>query len=360
MHKEDEGTPRLICEKQQRMALVSLNYPEKRNAIGSEMRAKLLANYRIWVENPDVYVILIVSEHPEFFSAGADLLEIYQASQSSYEEALAIFRDEYACIWEIECMTKPVISMINGKVMGGGIGISQFGTHIIAGENYSWSMPEVKIGLFPDVGVCQLLAAMPGALGLYLGLTGRAVNRDDARYLGLIEHSIDSTHFEHIKQQLRDAQPVDPLLDNLNQPAGESELQRMEPVITEIFSKATVEEIIQALKDITGEHSDWAMMTLAELKAASPTSLKVTMKAISRAHHKLLEEVLVQDFTLAAHFLKAHDFTAAIKSRMIEKNAPIWQPLEIEEVNEAAVNSYFSTIVQETLDLPPRELGIDK
>ena len=360
MHKEDEGTPRLTCEKQQRLALVSLNYPEKRNAIGSEMRAKLLANYRAWVEDPDVYVILNVSNHPDFFSAGADLLEIYQASQNSYEEALAIFREEYACVWEIECMTKPVLSMINGKVMGGGIGISQFGTHIIAGENYSWSMPEAKIGLFPDVGVCHLLAAMPGALGLYLGLTGRAVNRDDARYLGLIEHSIDSKHFEHIKEQLRDAQPVDPLLDNLNQPAGESELEAMEPVITEIFSKPTVEEIIQSLNALTGEHSAWASSVVEDLAAASPTSLKVTMEAISRAKNKPLEEVLLQDYTLAAHFLKAHDFTAAIRARMIEKTKPAWQPSELKEVNLGDVNGYFSTLVEEKLLLPPRELGIDK
>lgn len=360
MHKEVIETERVTCEKQERMALITLNYPEKRNALGLKMRMKMMQHIHEWVENPDVYAIVIESNHPEFFSAGADILEVLDVKERSNEQALDLFIEEYETIWAIDCLPRPFISLMNGKVMGGGIGISHHGTHTVAGENYSWSMPEVKIGLFPDVGITRKLANMPGAIGIYLGLTGREINRDDARYLDLIEFCIDAAEFETIKQKLREAIPIDPVLDELNQPAGKSELEEKEAFITSIFSKSTVEEIIAALDKVEGENKAWADETLALLNAASPTSLKLTLEAIKRMKGRPLEVALAQDLTLASHCLVNHDFPHAIKARMVEKKTPEWQPDNLAAVSEAAVNAYFTPNTDKRLNLPPRELGVDK
>ncbi|GJM02753.1 MAG: 3-hydroxyisobutyryl-CoA hydrolase [Rhodomicrobium sp.] len=360
MHKEVVDTHRVTCEKQERLAVVTLNYPEKRNAIGKAMRDKILHHYREWVDNPDVYTILVESNHPEFFSAGADIIEILEARERSLRDSIQLLGGEYETIWTIDCMTKPVISLINGKVMGGGVGITQHGTHIVAGENYAWSMPEVKIGLFPDVGITRLLANMPGAIGMYLGLTGQAINRDDARYLDLIEHSIDSDQFENIKQQLREAIPVDRLLDDLTQKPGNSQLEELEPLITKTFSQPTVEAIITALEEIRGEHQPWAEAALEDMKAASPTSLKLTKLAIERMKGLPLEAALAQDFTLVGHCLKNHDFPHAINARMREKTTPTWQPDNLAAVSMDEIDEYFTPVVEDVLNLPPRELGVDK
>lgn len=360
IHNQDAPTPELTCEKQDRLAIVTLDNPAKRNALSHAMRHKLITQYREWVDNADIYAIIIESSQPSFFCAGSDIVEIYEAHQRAPEEAVALLKNEYETIWAIDCYTKPVVSMINGRVMGGGVGLSQHGTHIIAGENFSWSMPECKIGLFPDVGITRLLANMPGAIGIYLGLTGRAINRDDASYLGLIEHRIDAAQFEPIKTALREAEPIDTLLDNLNQPAGESKLAAMEPVISRVFSNGTVEAIIKALEEVAPEHEQWASGVLEDLGAASPTSLKVTLEAILRAKSFQLEHALAQDFTLIHHFLNGHDFLHAIKARMIDKTAPAWQPASLEEVTNDTVARYFTDPGSEKLDLPPRELGVDK
>lgn len=369
MHtKEAETTPLstdansvgLTCAKQGRLGLVTINQQKSRNAITSDMRNSLISAYREWVEDPDIYAVVVESADENWFSSGSDLKEVYALLQESEQQALDLFQAEYETIWAIECYTKPVIALINGKNMGGGVGISQYGTHIVAGENYAWSMPEVKIGFFPDVAATRLLANMPGAIGTYLGLTGRSVNRADAVYLGLLEHCIDFQHFEAIKQAMRDAEPVDRYLDDRNQAPEQSTLEAMEPVISGIFGKPTIEDIIQALKNLEGEHKEWASSVLSELTSYSPTSLKVTLEAIRRAKTMQFEEALQQDYQLASHFLQNNDFKTAIKARLIDKTEPVWQPDNLSALSDDLVSAYFTNISDKKLDLPSRELGVDK
>lgn len=356
----DANSVGLTCAKQGRLGLVTINQQKSRNAITSDMRNSLISAYREWVEDPDIYAVVVESADENWFSSGSDLKEVYALLQESEQQALDLFQAEYETIWAIECYTKPVIALINGKNMGGGVGISQYGTHIVAGENYAWSMPEVKIGFFPDVAATRLLANMPGAIGTYLGLTGRSVNRADAVYLGLLEHCIDFQHFEAIKQAMRDAEPVDRYLDDRNQAPEQSTLEAMEPVISGIFGKPTIEDIIQALKNLEGEHKVWASSVLSELTSYSPTSLKVTLEAIRRAKTMQFEEALQQDYQLASHFLQNNDFKTAIKARLIDKTEPVWQPDNLSALSDDLVSAYFTNISDKKLDLPSRELGVDK
>lgn len=353
----------LTCEKQNRLGLVTINSPKNRNAINVSMRKKLIATYQQWVEDPDIYTIIIESNNESFFSSGADVKEVLEASKISNKAALDCFRDEYETIWAIECYTKPLIALINGTVMGGGVGISQYGTHIVAGENYSWSMPEVKIGLFPDVATSQILAKMPGAIGTYLGLTGTEVNRDDAFYLGLLEFCIDAEKFEAIRDAIREAEPVDRFLDDMKQTPSPSEIEAIEPVITQVFSKNTIEEIFAELEQVVEnqpEYKEWATATLVKMKEACPLSLKVTLKAIQQSKDFTVDQAFVQDFTLAYHFIEDGDFLSAVEAKLIHKTEPTWQPANIEEVTTEMVDRFFIDLNEDKLNLPSREFGVDK
>jgi len=353
----------LTCEKQDRLGLVTINAPGQRNAINVAMRQKLIRAYKEWVEDPDIYTIIIQSEGENFFSSGANVKEVFEEAKKSKNAALDCFKNEYETIWAIECYTKPLVALINGVVMGGGVGISQYGTHIVAGENYSWSMPEVKIGLFPDIAATQILANMKGAVGTYLGLTGRAVNRYDAVYIGLIEFCIDADKFDSIKAAIREAEPVDKLLDDMNQTIKPSIIEANEPLITRVFSKPTVEEIMTALIEVSEEEPDnkeWALQTLEDMKEACPLSLKVTLKAIQKSKGLTVDETLRQDLTLAKHFIEGENFLPAIEAKLINKTKPIWKPATLEEVSNDMVEQYFIETYEEKLNLPAREFGVDQ
>lgn len=359
---------KIIFKKENRLARVIINNEPVRNAISKEMRDGIVANFKEWAGDAHIYAIAQEAASPAVFSSGADLKEVFEAFERNPDEALGLFKHEYEAVWVTECYNRPVISFIDGAIMGGGVGLAQHGTHIVAGENFAWSMPECKIGLFPDIGICYYLSRMPHAIGIYLGLTGRSINRDEAFYLELLEHCIDSRHFEDIKIALSDATPVDPMLDGLRQvpdftsvaSTSPNSVVAMSSVIESVFSKDTVEEMVAALKVIGAEHQIWANSVLEDLELASPLSLKVTLEALSRAGTMEFHEVLAQDYMLAEHFLKGGDFIAAIRAKLIDKTEPVFTPALLMEVPEAMVAAYFKETSADLLDLPARELGIFK
>lgn len=171
--------------KQGSVAVVTLDRPRALNALTSAMRAALAAWFPAFARDPQVYAVVLRSTSPKAFSAGSDVREVIALGRSDQEAARRAFREEYALNWQIECFSKPTVALIDGMVMGGGVGISLYGTHRVAGEGYRFAMPETMIGLFPDVGVCHAFARMPGHMGTYLGLTGRTIGRADAYALGL-------------------------------------------------------------------------------------------------------------------------------------------------------------------------------
>ena len=350
----------LVFKEESRLARVIIANAPRRNAISREMLNSLLNSYQDWVKNPDIYMVLVESSDPNFFSAGADMRELYQASQQSPDIARDMFKEEYENIWAIECYTKPLVAFVNGVVIGGGIGITQYGTHIVAGENFAWSMPEVKIGLFPDIAITHLLAKMPNSIGFYLGLTGRTINRSDAFFLGLTEHCIDENQFSGIREKLREAEPVDALLDGLHQTPGSSELETRAPIIDEMFSKPSIEEIFDGLEQTTGSHEAWAKETLDHLREASPLSLKVTFEAMKRAKTMQMDEALAQDYTLVQHFLTNSDLMEGVRAKLIEKRPPQWSAAHPKEISAARVAEFFVDPGISQLNLPPRELGLDK
>lgn len=335
--------------------IVTLDRPHALNALNAAMRARISESISAWARDPQVYAVVIASATDRAFCAGGDLRELVEWGKSRPDEARAAIAAEYTLNWQIECFTKPTVSLIDGTVMGAGVGISLYGTHRVAGDRYRFAMPETGIGLFPDDGVCWAFAGMPEEIGMYLALTGRPVGRADAYRLGLVTHCIPSARLAEVSAALMDADPVDPVLDSRHEEPGAGELEPLGPAIASCFAGESVEAIVARLQAERGEHREWAQGVVRDLAARSPTSLKITFRHVRQAKGLDLRGTLIQDFRLATRCMAAHDFHEGVRANLIDRDRnPRWQPARVEDVSDAAVDSYFDPPDRGELQLASR------
>ena len=346
---------KVISEQRGAVHALTLNRPSALNAFDDEMRQIIADAIPAIARNPDVYVVVLKSASPKAFCAGGDVRVLTQTAATDLARVKRYFRSEYALNWLLECFSKPTVSLIDGICIGSGAGLSCYNTHRVAGDGYRFSMPEASIGLFPDVGVAHVLARMPWPMGLYLGLTGRIVERADAHWLGLATHCIGSAAFETIVERLSDAQPIDPLLDSLHRDPPAGPLQNEAEMIGELFSGNTLSEIFRKLETASGAVRSFAEKTLADLKTKSPLSLAITDRHIRMARHMDLRETLVQDYRLAVRFLEHRDFYEGVRAALIDKDhRPAWSPAALTDITEAMIERYFGALGDDDLILPTR------
>jgi enoyl-CoA hydratase len=335
--------------------LVRLDRPRALNALTTAMRGEIARAYTAWARDPLVYATAIVSATDRAFCAGGDVREMVAWGKERPQDARASLAAEYALNWQLDCFSKPTVSLMDGMVVGSGVGITLYGTHRVAGERYRFAMPEVRIGLFPDDGVSWALARMPDEIGMYLALTGREIGRADAFRLGLVTHCVPAGRFGEILAAIGDADPVDPVLDGRHEDPGAGEVDGLRPAIARCFNGASVEGIVAALGAERGETGAWARGVLQDLARASPTSLKITHRHVRAARALDLSATLRQDFRLATRCMQEHDFYEGVRAGLIDRDhAPQWRPAHLKDVNEAAVDSYFATLGADELHLASR------
>lgn len=350
-----DATGPVRVERDGALVVLTLDRPKALNALNAEMRAAFADALRTLRRDPEIYAVVLDSNSPKAFCAGGDVRELVSWATSDPPRARTAFAEEYRLDWLLECFTKPTVSLANGFVMGSGAGLTMYNTHRVAGENYAFAMPETAIGFFPDVGVANVLARLPGEIGVYLGLTGARIGRNDAFRLGLVTHLIDSKNFPQIRERLADAWPVDDILDELADAPGEGELASRHEVITRCFSAPTVPEILSRLDGERGPDADFASRTGNELRAKSPTALAVTLRHLRSAKGQDLRETLIADYRLALAFLAHPDFSEGVRAALIDKdNAPRWQPPDLGAVTADAVEAFFAVPPGGDLDLPTR------
>lgn len=349
-------SPEIRAETRGAAAIISIDRPRALNALTTAMRAVIADAFPGCARDPQIYCAVVRSESAKAFSSGGDVRELVGWGKSDPARARQAFADEYRLNWSLECFTKPTVSLIDGMVMGSGVGVTLYGTHRVAGAGYRFAMPETAIGLFPDVGTAHAFARMPDAIGLYLGLTGRTIGRADAFRLGLATHCIDAAEFPAIIDALAAAEPVDQVLDARHADPGPGETLEKRDVIRRCFSGGSVAGIIERLAAESGAaDAEWAAAVRRDLLARSPTSLAITFRHIREAMTRDLAAVLAVDYRLACRCLSAHDFTEGVRAALIDKDGtPRWQPARIEEVSEAEINAYFAPLGDGDLVLPPR------
>lgn len=346
---------KILASRRQALQTFTLNRPEALNALDNDMCREISGAIPRIARSPDIYIVALLSNSPKAFCAGGDVVALSDAAKSNIETAKTYLRDEYSLNWLLECFSKPTVSFIDGICMGSGAGLTAFNTHRIAGENFRWAMPETRIGLFPDVGIARVLARMPWPIGLYLGLTGRTIGRADAQWLGVVTHCISSSRYDAILSQLADAQPVDPILDGLNEIQPPGDVQNEREHIREHFSAPALEDIFRSLARAEAKGSEWAARTLAGLRKCSPTSLAVTLRHVRAARDLDIRRTLIEDYRLAVRCLEAHDFHEGVRAVLRDKDGkPVWSPERFEDLSIETTDRYFAPLAGGDLELPER------
>lgn len=351
----------LLIREQGRAGILTLNRPKALNALTHGMIKAMEAQYLKWAAMPRIYGVVLEAAPGRAFCGGGDLRSLVDGAGDDFEAIRAFFRDEYQHNWTLECFTKPNVSLIDGIVMGGGLGISLYGTHRVAGANLLAAMPETGIGLFPDIGAGFFLPRFPGETGLYLGLTGRSFGRADAFYLGIATHCIDAGDYDTIRNAMIEGDPIDPVLDGLHRHPGESGIAGLRPAIDRIFAAESVGAILSRLDAETGPHAEWAGETAAIIRQRAPLSLKVTFRHIREGRKAAsLKEALKTEFRLTSRLLTRPDLREGVRAALIDKDrAPKWRPASLAEVTDDMVAACFAPLGADELELRDRWRLVD-
>ena len=346
------------------LGLATLNRPVALNALNQDMQRTLASALTRWVADPQIYAAILQSTCPRAFCVGRDILEIADWGASRFDLLETAIAEEYALIWRIECFTKPMVSLIDGLVMGSGVGITHYGTHRVGADNYAFAMPEAGIGFFPDVGATWFLSQMPDCVGVYLGLTGHRIGTADALALGLLTHCIPAARFGEIQRALELAEPVDPVLDGRHVDPGPAPLAARRGAIQRCFCELTIEAIMTRLEGERGADQPWARATLDVMSAKSPTSLKLTLRQLQKGVHLqmagalTLKPALELEYQLAVQVFRGHDFYEGVRAVLRDKDhAPIWRPSSHAGVTDSAIDALFAPLAGPGLALPPRSSG---
>jgi enoyl-CoA hydratase len=242
--------PDILFERRGVAGHVILNRPHALNAVSHDMVCTLAQKLDEWETDPAVTRIVVSAKGGRAFSAGGDLRALYDLGRCGrYEDALVFFRAEYALNARIKHYRKPYVALIDGIVMGGGVGISVHGSHRVAGDRFAFAMPEVGIGFFPDIGATWFLPRLPGRLGTYCALTGERLDAADAVSARIATHRVSSNRFPELMEALSSAVPVDALLGAFAEPAGTGRV--MAAAIDRLLGGGGVEDILSRLEDCT-------------------------------------------------------------------------------------------------------------
>ncbi len=337
-------TQDILLEQKNRCGLVTLSRPKALNALNYAMIAQMESQYIEWAGDADIYGVVLRSAGGRAFCSGGDLKALYEwRAEGETATILEKYASEYQFNWTLDRFTKPHVSLMDGYVFGGGVGISLYGTHKVAGENYRFAMPETAIGFFPDVGATHFLPRMPGQIGLYLALTGIQIDRADAYALGLLTHCIDASQFEAIISVMCEAEPIDPALDGRHVDPGPSSLLQIQNQIDQHFSGNSVEEILASLENASGAEAEWASETARTIARNSPLSLKVAFRQVRKTGRLSLDEALELEAGIARVFLSGEEMYEGIRALLIDKDGkPNWSPASLEDVSDDMAEACFA------------------
>jgi enoyl-CoA hydratase len=347
----------ILFERRGAAGLIALNRPQALNAVTHKMVLALRAQLDAWGDDPAITRVVITAAGERAFSAGGDIRALYDLGKAGrHDEALQFWRDEYPLNAAIKNFRKPYVALIDGIVMGGGVGVSVHGSHRVAGDRYTFAMPEVGIGFFPDVGATWFLPRMPGELGTYCALTGERYGIADAMAAGIATHRIPSARFGALLDGLTGTVSVDALLSAFSEPAGEGPIATRRDAIDRLFAGGRVEDILAALDSEAGSKNDgaeWAGKIAAIMRTKSPLSLKLALAQVRRGKDWDFAACMRAEFRIVSRIIHGHDFYEGVRAVIVDKdNKPRWQPATLAEVSDAEIERHFAPLGAGELALP--------
>jgi enoyl-CoA hydratase len=346
----------ILFERRGAAGLVTLKRPKALNAVTHAMVVALLAQLRLWANDPAVTRVIVSAADGRAFSAGGDLREVYELGRAGrYDEALAFWRDEYRLNTAIKRFPKPYVALIDGIVMGGGVGVSVHGSHRVAGDRFLFAMPEVGIGFFPDVGATYFLPRLPGEIGTFCALTGERLGPADAVSARIATHRIASARSPELLQALSDPTSVDKVLADFQAPAETGNIVQWRSAIDRLFQFDWVEDILAACDSEAAagsEHAGFAGSTAATIRGKSPLSLKIALAQMRLGEALSFESCMQTEFRIVSRLIRGHDFYEGVRAVIIDKdNKPGWRPTDLAAISAAEVERHFGPLPEGDLAL---------
>ncbi len=344
-------TDQIITNVTGNLGRITLNRPKALNALTTDMCKAMTEILLAWEQDETIGAVLVDGAGERAFCAGGDVIMLHDSGKKDGQEAEEFWRAEYALNELIHVYGKPYISLIDGIVMGGGVGLSVHGRHRIAGDNTLFAMPETGIGYFPDVGGTYFLPRLGKSVGNWLGLTGARAITADVCALGIATAYVPTDAHTGLIEALSKAKldgsdaAVQKVLKKLTKsPPAAGQL----PGEVSAFGRDSVSEILETLESF---ESDWATKQASILRKKSPLALAVTHEALSRGAALNFREAMTMELDLSLNFLKTEDFYEGIRSQLIDKDRnPKWSHESAAKVTDKQIEKLFRETAKPRLE----------
>lgn len=345
------------------IGLLTLNRPEALNSLSLEVVRQLREALDTWEQDDNIAIVILNSSNDKAFCAGGDLREMYDSCVATPGgpciEAEQFFLEEYQLDHLIHRYTKPIVCFGHGIVMGGGMGLMAGASHRVVSERSRIAMPEVGIGLFPDVGGSYFMNRIPRGLGVFFSLTGAPINALDALWCQLADYALPSTQIPDCIEQLSNTkwqpgqhqhnhQQVSQILQRFNYPSRslanliEAQIPSHLSLLEQISQQDCLGEFMHQLTLAKG-HSSFIDKAIKALEQGSELSALITFEQLRRFRHASLEIVLQSELALATNIMRRGDIAEGIRALIIDKDqTPKWQFEHFSAIPASTLESFFA------------------
>ncbi|MFG6202951.1 enoyl-CoA hydratase/isomerase family protein [Pseudomonas retamae] len=341
----------VLAEVRNHIGHLTLNRPAGLNAITLDMVRQLQQQLDAWATDATVHAIVLRGAGEKAFCAGGDIRSLYDSFKSGDTLHEDFFVEEYALDLTLHHYRKPVLALMDGFVLGGGMGLVQGADLRVVTDKSRLAMPEVAIGYFPDVGGSYFLSRIPGELGIYLGVSGVQIRAADALYCGLADWYLDSSKLALLDEKLDQMEWQDTPLKALQnllakhavQTLPDAPLQALRPAIDHFFALPDVPSMVEQMREVTVANShDWALTTADLLETRSPLAMAVTLEMLRRGRQLSLERCFDLELHLDRQWFARGDLIEGVRALLIDKDkTPRWSPPTLRELDAAHVASFF-------------------
>ena len=339
-----------LVERRGRAGVVVLNRPKALNALTLTMVRAIAAALDEWERDGAVDRVVFLGAGERAFCAGGDIRRLYDLGRAGDHDAQRTFwREEYQLDRRIKTYPKPIVALVDGIVMGGGVGLAINATHRVAGERFVFAMPEVGIGFFPDVGAAWFLPRLAHRAGVYFALTGLRADAGDALAFGLAQTFVRSAAIPALAQALESDEPVEAALARFAAPAPRSALIGAVEDVEACFSQRDREAILDALGKAETRGRAFAAPARAAMLDKSPTSQAIALRQMAVGATVDFDEALRMDYRIVSRICRRHDFYEGVRAVIVDKdNRPQWSP----PPSRLEVDAYFASLGDDELTFP--------
>ncbi|OUR61698.1 enoyl-CoA hydratase [Colwellia sp. 39_35_sub15_T18] len=351
----------LNCDNGKKIAVATLNSPRSLNALSGEMIDLLYPKLKEWQTQDDIAAVLLQGEGEKAFCAGGDIVHMYnemKAHKGQFSPGLEeYFTKEYQLDYLIHTFSKPFIVWGNGIVMGGGLGMMVGGSYRVVTENSRIAMPEISIGLYPDVGGSYFLNRMPDNCGLFLGITGASINATDAKYCHLADYFVVNDHKGAFVTQLTQLdwqesselnhESLSKLLMSVEQDSisllPETKLVEHKALIEQVTGFDNLNDIVNNI--LSAECEDkWFTRAQKSLKHGSALSASLTYQQLQMGESLSLADCFRMELNLSVKAGQFGEFVEGVRALLIDKdNSPKWHFDSIDAVDKKVVDWFFES-----------------